>query len=672
MVFGRKKKKKEEEEEVELISDEDYDAEAELQKQLEKEKEYEAKLAEKEEAKAAKGEEAVTVESLMLKTEKLDGKIAALDEAKARVDDRMMRMSEQIGELRTMLLDRERKFGVLEADFEMIKDVFEDVKPAEISKQLNEKDKMIAENTAKIEKLESMNFSMSKEVSEFRATMNKIKSFENLVDIATQINEKLAMIDESKKYSDRVAAKIETIFSDLNEKLREFTKTQATIQRLDEITKDLMISLDQAMVKIGNLAEKDEIKKIREEIVGTDLKNLEDSLKDRIEGITLPQDLEEKVTELVDFVGTLERKVTLLEMESNTQMMGSKMRELGPELEEVREIERLNKEKKELLDMLTSLGEDYREGMISKESYDEMMGQNRERLEEIEVSLKENLISLEIALKSGIEEARKGLIEAEAIAPLPEKEGEGPSPLIKGMRKTRKLTSQRKKILDDMKRIEKDYREGTLSKESYEEAQADNRQRLSEVALKISEQMKELEKYQKGKEKEVAEAAAPEAEAVPEPAPEAPVEAPEPTTEQPEELSAEAAEPAATSTEAVATEPEPTPEQPEAPAEEVQETPAEPGPEVEKEGKGEAKPEEIPEVKETPTEAEVPAEPEPAEQPEAEPTETPTEPEEAPVEAEPAAPPEETKPEPASSPTDDLSAFFDSQVKKAKEKKRGG
>jgi len=95
-----------------------------------------ARLELEEAAQGREEEKAPGVEELVLRLEKMDGRLAAAEEARARMDDRLARMSEQIGELRTMGLERERSMGLMEADFELIKAVFEEVKPSEIAKEL--------------------------------------------------------------------------------------------------------------------------------------------------------------------------------------------------------------------------------------------------------------------------------------------------------------------------------------------------------------------------------------------------------------------------------------------------------------------------------------------------------------------------------------------------------
>jgi methyl-accepting chemotaxis protein len=389
MVFRRKKE--EQQPETELLTDEEYDAEAELQKQLEAEREYERRLLEREKAEVKREEEEVTVESLLMKIEKLEGKLTSFEEARGRIDDRMMRISEQVGELRTMILEREKSFGFLESDVEKIKDVFEEIKPSEFSKELDKKERKIAKNEMKIEKLENLVEKLSEEVSGFRRLLDKIKSIENLIDVSKEISEKISGIDETKKYTDRLAAKTETIFSELSKHLAELEDYKSKVERVDEIIKELMRSVDEISVKLDNTVEKKELK--------DETKRLEDRL---VEKFMTSKDVEEKLEIMDEIVDSVEKRVRLIELDKASLEIGGKIKELSPGSKEMRRIERLTREWKDIVELMKTIEDDYKRGEISKESFDEFKRKNRNKLDEIRKMIKEDVIRLKESLEMEI------------------------------------------------------------------------------------------------------------------------------------------------------------------------------------------------------------------------------------------------------------------------------
>jgi len=421
MVFGRKKKE-EPEEDVVLISDEEYDAEAELQKQMVKEKEYEKKLLAEEERGVAEGEEKISIEEILLKTEKIEGKLASFEEAKGRVDDRIMRVSEQVGELRSMVLEREKSFGLLEADFEMIKDVFEDIKPSEFAKELDKKEKSILETNMRLEKLETLMERLSEEVGGFRKILEKIKSFENLVDIAREVNEKIAGIDETGKYTKRLAAKTESIFAELNKQIMSLEDYKSKIEQTSELANEVVRSIDDLTVKLGSSVNKEELR--------DGLKDLEDALTNKFAASEKLADKFDTMSRTVEFT---EKRVRIMELDKVSFDVGEKIKELSPGLKQMRRIEQLTREREDVLDLLKSTEEEHKKEAISEEAYKELKESNEKKLGEIKEIIREDLQSLEAALEKELGPliSREAMVarEVEAKAPAAEaKEVQTPKP----------------------------------------------------------------------------------------------------------------------------------------------------------------------------------------------------------------------------------------------------
>lgn len=422
-LFG--KKKEEEEAEVELLSDEEYDAEAELQKQILEEDEYQARMLAEEEAAGAKEEKGVNLDELLLKTEKIEGKLASFEEARGRIDDRIMRVSEQVGEIRSMVLEREKSFGLLEADFEMIKDVFEDIKPSEFSKELNKKEQAIMGVSVRVEKMEAILERLSEEVSGFRKIMDTIKSFENLVEIAREVNEKIAGINETKKYTERLAAKSESIFAELNKQVMSMEDYRNKLEQTAELAAETVRSVDDMAVKQGVLVTGEELK--------SGLSDLSSALTKKF---SASEKLGEKVQRIASTLEFLEKRVRIAELDKVSLEVGDKIKELSPGLKQMKRIEQLTREREDILDLLESTDKE----VVSEEAYKEIKESSERKLKEIKEIIKGDLQSLEAALEKELgpmmlagergairEEAPKAAQEAapeKAAAPEAEKAAE--------------------------------------------------------------------------------------------------------------------------------------------------------------------------------------------------------------------------------------------------------
>jgi len=214
----------------------------------------------------SKEDEEIRLHNLILKLEKIDGKIDIVDRFRNDMNERVTQLAEEIGELRTISMERERTFDKVRSEFDRIKEIVSDFEPSRLRKDSEKKEKEILENTAKIEKLESLLKALGEENKKFREKMEKIKSFENLVDISYDINRKLSKINEVKDYADKIASKVESVFSELNEKVSELEGEREKIKKIDELTIEMTKMLDEVSIKIGKFAEKKDLDQLRKDI----------------------------------------------------------------------------------------------------------------------------------------------------------------------------------------------------------------------------------------------------------------------------------------------------------------------------------------------------------------------------------------------------------------------
>lgn len=219
-----------------------------------------AKQLEAEEAASAREEKVPGVEELVLKLEKVEGRLEATEQARVDMADRLQRMSEQIGELRTIALERERTMGVLEADFELIKSVFEEVKPSEIGKELDRKERSISQLGVRVEKAERVLDRFTEEVRTFRETLDRVKGVENLVEMGQRLREQADRTDDAKKYVDRMAAKVESIFGELSTRLVTLDTLAGKAEALEEFSRDATKALDEVGTKMKGLASSEELR----------------------------------------------------------------------------------------------------------------------------------------------------------------------------------------------------------------------------------------------------------------------------------------------------------------------------------------------------------------------------------------------------------------------------
>jgi chromosome segregation ATPase len=343
-LFKKKREEKEEEKEEEIKVEEGGEDDA-GRIGLSSEERYEEEVKRMEELEAEREEAAPEMGELLLKIEKIHGRLEALDEAKARMDERIMRISEQVGELRTMGIEREKTIGMLEADFELIKGVFEEVKPSEFSKELQRKEKSITEVRVKIEKLEHLLEKLGDEVRGFRELMEKVKGLENLVEMQRLLKAEAAKGEETKKYIDRIAAKVESIFAELSSRLLTLDEYQGKVETVDELTKELVRGVDELGVKLKDCVTAEELEDV---IKKEDLRSFSKGIEEKITG------MEKNIKEFQDALKEEFKSIEKRGEELDRRMRGIEIpyKELWGAIDGIRELVKLLTEEKSLSDLV--------------------------------------------------------------------------------------------------------------------------------------------------------------------------------------------------------------------------------------------------------------------------------------------------------------------------------
>lgn len=210
---------------------------------------------------------------ILIRTEKLEAKIDTLNSSISSTQDRISRLSEEIGELRAMIIEREKKFTDIETGFEKMREAVSVIKPESIDKNLKGFEKNITKMTAQVEKNSLFLTKISEDMKSFRTKLKSIQSLENIADVMKQVQEKADDADNSSRTSSRMAAKAEKMFLELDKRLPELEKSMDRINEMDEMTKNLMRVTDELSIKLKTSVHKE------------DLEKLDLDIRDRIENL---------------------------------------------------------------------------------------------------------------------------------------------------------------------------------------------------------------------------------------------------------------------------------------------------------------------------------------------------------------------------------------------------
>jgi len=204
---------------------------------------------------------ATDVEKLVLKTEKLEGKFESVTAERQALSDRLSILNEEIGEIRSSVLGRDKTFNEIQTEFKEMQDNIKDISPRSIAANLERGVQGIEVNAVKIEGLEAKSKQIAKELKTIKTTLFKIRDVQNLVEIIEGLKKKINSVEKDRKYTSRLAGKVEAMFAELSDKIGELDRFKDKITLNEDAMHELMKTVDMIDIKIDQMVKKDDLKK---------------------------------------------------------------------------------------------------------------------------------------------------------------------------------------------------------------------------------------------------------------------------------------------------------------------------------------------------------------------------------------------------------------------------
>ena len=227
-------------------------------------KNIEAQQAELEEKEAAKNkkDDDLGDSKLGIEVTKIKAQLEGLNEQRQAVNERFSRMSEEMGEVRGMIMDTNKSVGNIEASATKAIDLVESVRPDQLMLEVRKQDSKIESLKAGIESSESLMRDMMKEVKEMRKKIDFYKGIEQVAKLNEEIKGELIQIKKIESVIDRHSNKVETIYIEVEKKFTEFDKFNDNVKELKRNFDKLQNDFDKIKVKIEDKTDKKELVKV--------------------------------------------------------------------------------------------------------------------------------------------------------------------------------------------------------------------------------------------------------------------------------------------------------------------------------------------------------------------------------------------------------------------------
>ncbi|MFH1750430.1 MAG: hypothetical protein ABH863_02005 [Candidatus Micrarchaeota archaeon] len=241
----------------------------------------------------------VEVERLVLELEKMKVKLETVENTRTVVEERIEHIMENIGELRTMLFEKESSGKEQEAKLDKFVEMVSDLEPSRFAKELDKRDRLIGEHAMKVEKLETMTGDMVQTVSRVRTMLEAIGSLKNIATVSKDIADRSSKIDNTVSKVERLADETGRVYVELNRKLNEFTLYRGKQDIMAESLKELVGMTESMSGKLDNYATREDLNDLKRGLEDTHEKFNEMQAKIELasEGEELPdhiKDLQEE------------------------------------------------------------------------------------------------------------------------------------------------------------------------------------------------------------------------------------------------------------------------------------------------------------------------------------------------------------------------------------------
>jgi hypothetical protein len=185
-----------------------------------------------------------------LEIAKIKGQLDSFAEIRKATTERFSRVSEQMGELRGMIIDTNKAMGRVEVSSTKAIDLVESVHPEKLMIEVRKQDGKIESLRASIESNEAIMKDLMLELKKMRDKMNFYKGVEQVIAMNDEIKQELATIKRVEANISLHADKVETVFVEVEKKFTEFEKFNDTVKDLDKQFKKLAGDFEKIRVKV--------------------------------------------------------------------------------------------------------------------------------------------------------------------------------------------------------------------------------------------------------------------------------------------------------------------------------------------------------------------------------------------------------------------------------------
>ena len=233
--------------------------------------------------------------------ERMRTQIKALNEVRETNNERFLRISEQVGEIRSMVVETEKNMKDIEVKATMASDLVKEVQPEKLSEDVTKIDAKVEALKAKIEAEKSINDSIIEELKNIKRQMSLFKGIDAIFKLDEDIKKELINIQKIKAITEGHANKVEQIFITVQKNFSDFRNLESNTENALALASDLQKEVNNLKLTLQTVPTKKDFNSLSKAI-DTNANFVNKYLKDIKKNkdlITLLKVIEERLSELI-------------------------------------------------------------------------------------------------------------------------------------------------------------------------------------------------------------------------------------------------------------------------------------------------------------------------------------------------------------------------------------
>jgi len=194
--------------------------------------------------------------------ERIKVSIEGFAEVRKSFTERFTSVSEQIGELRNMIFERDKNIQEIELKAVKAYDLVDSVHPEKIMSEVQKQD---AKSEALKANLEGNEAIMDRIMEELKEAKKKIEFFRGVEEIIKLSEEVKSELIEIKKIESKIALntdKVETIYAEMRKKFQDIDSFSSDLREMKVMSEQNTKDINYLKEKAAGLASKDELEKL--------------------------------------------------------------------------------------------------------------------------------------------------------------------------------------------------------------------------------------------------------------------------------------------------------------------------------------------------------------------------------------------------------------------------